>query len=126
MSENDSTKKYKVLLLVSMMSGSEGIKKKTRNLKTLLQLKNITIEQEVDGGIPENKDMRTLLFKISGAGPVYPQVFKFNSANDTDIHYIGTADDIMEYNENSTIPQEVLAAHPEIPTLERKFEGCFS
>ena len=117
---------YGILLLTSNTSGSTSIRNNTDKLKMILKAKGLKIDQEIDGSDPENKEMRVLLFKVSERGPVYPQVFKWSGCGESsDIQFVGTADDIFTWNENSTLPLEVLEEHPDIVTIERAFAGCF-
>ena len=71
---------------------------------------------QLDGADPENKNKRDFLFTVSKE-KAYPQVFL--ESEGSAYKYVGTWDAIQELLDSSDIPEDVLAAHPEIKTFNK-------
>lgn len=74
---------------------------------------------DIDGGDPDERDLRNRLFDISGVRGNYPQFF-FEFQDGT-INFFGNFDRIDDLNETSGLPPEVLAQHPELETWDKMF-----
>ena len=73
---------------------------------------------QIDGAEPENKEIRTKLFAISGLRAKYPQCFINNSGA---FEFIGQWEAIETLEECDSLPADILASHPEIKTFTRVF-----
>lgn len=60
-----------------------------------------------------------MLFKVSGIRANYPQFF-FEYEDGT-FEFIGNWEKVEGYSENSTLPQDILDAHPSIETWDTVF-----
>ena len=73
---------------------------------------------QIDGAEPENKEIRTKLFAISGLRAKYPQCFINNNGT---YEFIGQWEAIETLEECDSLPADILASHPEIKTFTRVF-----
>jgi hypothetical protein len=69
--------------------------------------------------LPENKELRTILFKTSGVTGRYPQIF-IKRGDET--KFVGDYDKFSELCELAQMPAEVLAANPDIVTFDHVFK----
>ncbi len=80
---------------------------------------------EVDGYLPENLERRSQLFGISGLKGKYPQAFIVDiSTGEELITFIGDSEKMDELLECDDLPEEVLAANPDIPNFNKVFLTC--
>ena len=79
---------------------------------------------EVDGSDPEQKDMRSTLFDISGLRGKYPQVFLQDAGN----HYsfVGDWDEFEGLLDSDGLPPNVLKENPGIKTFTTVFSCCIA
>ena len=79
--------------------------------------------EAVDGSDPADRDLRNLLFEISGRRAEYPQVF-FRSCRGN-YTFVGGHEEVQQANEISGMLKEnsELEANPEV--MERRFEHMF-
>lgn len=115
MSESGRT----VVVLVTSMPSTTVIEGNQASLRQILKTKLATATKEVDGVLPENKDTRSALFECSGKRGAYPQVFILEK--DGKYTNVGDFDEIQSLNDTDTLPPDVLAANPEIPTFKKAF-----
>lgn len=71
------------------------------------------------GVLPENKDARSAMFESSGKRGTYPQVFIKDAAGV--YTSVGDFDEVQSLNDTDTLPPDVLAANPDIPTFKKVF-----
>lgn len=75
----------------------------------------------VDGTLPESKELRDVLFLVSGARGKYPQCFLSRSRGH--FEFVGTWDAIGDLLENESLPEKFLREHPEINTFSSTFSN---
>ncbi|TMW60523.1 hypothetical protein Poli38472_000565 [Pythium oligandrum] len=76
---------------------------------------------EIDCSLEENRATRDRYFEVSGVRGNYPQVF-LQSADGTDIKYVGSSAEIEQLNEMSDVPQEIIDAN-NLQTMRSIFAG---
>jgi hypothetical protein len=80
----------KLIVLISKFSGTLQQRTKQDRAISILKGKKINNIEEVDGSAPINKDLRNLLFGISGVRGDYPQFFLLNDQDN--VTYLGNFD----------------------------------
>lgn len=102
------------VLLYSSLATDQIQVVNSRRLEDVLKGNKIQFEK-VDGSYPDNKDLRDILFGVSGQRGKYPQCFlKDDSGSYT---FVGLWEEVESLVECDTIPAEVLAANPQIKTF---------
>jgi len=115
--EPEGDKKIFVCLVSNGVSDHQQKTRQSRAL-TILQAKHLPFV-EVDGMNPEHRESRDELFSISGIRGNYPQFFFVHSNGATS--YFGNYDTLEELNETSSLPKDVLDAHPDFETWDKAF-----
>lgn len=102
------------VLLYSSLATDQIQVVNSRRLEDVLKGNKVQFEK-VDGSYPDNKDLRDILFGVSGQRGKYPQCFlKDESGSYT---FVGLWEEVESLIECDTIPAEVLAANPQIKTF---------
>jgi len=108
----------KIVLLVSRCFGGHLEQRSKQDLAKLIldrASSGIGLEvEEVDGSLPENRDLRTKLFVLSGERGKYPQVFvraaSDNSNDNEQYAFFGLFDEIETQNDCGTLEPALLRA----------------
>jgi hypothetical protein len=87
----------------------------SRRLQDSLTARKIQFEA-LDGSLPENKERRDECFAISGQRGKYPQCFL---TGEGPMRFVGLWEEVESLMECDTIPEEVLAANPQIQTFAK-------
>ena len=112
---------HRILILTSSCPSNTIVEVNQRNLKTKLKGKGFAFD-EIDGMDPDNHDLRSKLFTLSGLKGQYPQIFIKQESSD--IQFIADYEKFESLLELETLPQEVLASNPDIVTFAATFTGC--
>jgi hypothetical protein len=107
-------KKSKVVVLHSSTEWNTH----TNKMVDLFAAKKFNVVM-VDGTVPESKDIRDVLFLVSGLRGKYPQCFLSRSRGH--FEFVGTWDAIGDLLENESLPDKFLREHPEIRTFSTTF-----
>jgi len=109
-----------VVMLVTSMPSTTIIEGNQASLRNIFKSKLKVPIGEVDGVVPENKDVRSALFAASGKRGAYPQVF----IKEADGKYtsVGDFDEVQGLTDTDALDKEILAAHPEIATFSSTFK----
>ena len=108
-----------LLLLISSQVLSADHKERQQDVVTTLKTKKIAY-LEVDGSMPEKREQRNELFKLSKVWGLYPQIFLIDQ-NTRDITYWGGWDKFHEAQNAGNLEAELGVASraaPPTPTLE--------
>jgi hypothetical protein len=108
-----------VLMLVTTMPSTTVIEGNQITLRNILNGRLKVKVIEVDGVLPENKEMRSAMFELSGKRGAYPQVFIKDSSGK--LTSMGDFEDIQSLNDTDSLPPDVLEANPQIPTFKKAF-----
>ena len=111
----------KILILTTTLTGNPIQEANQRNLRTKLQGKGFAFD-ELDGMEPSNHDVRTELFELSGIKGKFPQIFIVR--NDGKKEFVGDYEKFESLLELDELPEDVLAANPDIMTFAKTFAGC--
>ncbi|KAJ1410663.1 hypothetical protein B484DRAFT_455817 [Ochromonadaceae sp. CCMP2298] len=103
------------LVLISSLSTDQIQVVNSRRMLDSLTGMKIQFET-LDGSVPENKERRDECFAISGQRGKYPQCFL---TGEGPMRFIGVWEDVESLMECDSIPEEVLAANPEIKTFAK-------
>ena len=76
--------------------------------------------EKVDGSYPDNKELRDVLFAVSGQRGKYPQCFLKEESGS--YRFVGLWDEVESLIECNTIPADVLASNPQIKTFNQVFK----
>jgi hypothetical protein len=87
----------------------------SRRLETALEGRKVIFDK-VDGSLAENKELRDKLFAASGIRGKYPQCFISNGAS---YQFVGQWEEVESLLDCDQLPQEVLAANPNIATFNK-------
>ena len=116
-----STTKSYILMLVTNMGMNRTQVQNQQRATMMLNALNITYET-VDGSDPSNKEIRNELFAISDTRGAYPQFFVVTDHGDNSevqISFLGEFETIEGINDSSSLPDEILDAHPSLLTWSR-------
>ena len=123
-----SPQKRLVILISKGVSDRAQKTNQQRALSILAARK--TPYEEVDGMDPTQKERREMLFGVSKIRGNYPQFFLARSTGRGSINetttYLGNYDWIHELNDTVDLPQDVLAANPDLETWDRVLGDCES
>jgi hypothetical protein len=104
------------VLLYSSLATDQIQVVNSRRLEDVLKGNKVQFDK-VDGSYPDNKELRDVLFGVSGQRGKYPQCFlKDESGN---YKFVGLWEELESLIECNTIPSEVLAANPQIQTFSQ-------
>jgi len=109
------------LLLVTSSEYNQAQFGNSERARVLLAGQSCACE-EIDGALPEHKARRDELFALSGTRGGYPQVFLQKA--DGAVEFVGLWEKLEELNECGSLPADVLAANPQVPTFQRVFADC--
>ena len=107
---------YTSVLLFSSLATDQIQVVNSRRLEDALVGRKIQFEK-VDGSMVEQKELRDVLFSVSGQRGKYPQCFL--KGEDGSYQFVGLWEDVEGLLECDTIPAEVLASNPQIKTFEQ-------
>jgi hypothetical protein len=110
----------RAVILYSSLSTDQIQIVNTRRLEDAVLGKKLA-HNKIDGASPENKDIRDKLFGISGQRGKYPQFFIATETED--YRFVGLWEEIESLLDCDSLPEDVLAGNPNIPTFSkvRKF-----
>lgn len=114
--------------LIALMTGlriNTDVVKRQEKAVAILAQAGIPYET-VDGSVPEMKERREYLFKLSGRRGVYPQFFVYDNdvfGKEETVYFIGDFESFEAVNDASALPREVTSANPTIMTWEGML-GC--
>ena len=101
-------------VLVSGLTTDQIQMVNTRRLESLIEGKKYAFER-IDGALADNKEIRDTLFGISGQRGKYPQCFVADGNGG--YRFIGLWEEVEQLVDCDALPQDVLAANPNIPSL---------
>ena len=102
------------ILLVSNLSTDQIQVVNSRRLEDAMIGRKVQFEK-VDGSYPDNKELRDVLFGVSGQRGKYPQCFIKD--NNGSYKFIGLWEEVESLIECDTLPTEVLTSNPQIMTF---------
>lgn len=105
----------KAILLFSGLASDQIQIVNTRRLETALEGRKMVFEK-VDGSLAEHKELRDKLFAASGIRGKYPQCFISNGST---YQFVGQWDEIESLLDCDQLPQDILAANPNIATFSK-------
>jgi hypothetical protein len=114
--EEDGRFDSKLIVLLSKFSGTLQQRTKQDRALSILKGKKINNIEEVDGSAPLNKDLRNLLFGISGVRGDYPQFFLLNDQDN--VIYLGNFDWIEHMNDIGSFTNEEIFGVPALTSKE--------
>ena len=106
----------KLIVLLSKFSGTLQQRTKQDRALSILKGRKINNIEEVDGSAPINKDLRNLLFGISGVRGDYPQFFLLNDQDN--VIYLGNYDWIEHMNDIGSFTNEEIFGVPALTSKE--------
>lgn len=104
------------ILLFSSVSTDQIQVVNSRRLEDVLAGNKLKFDK-VDGSYPDNKELRDVLFGLSGQRGKYPQCFLRDESGTH--RFVGMWDEIEGMIECDTLPADVLAANPQIKTFQQ-------
>ena len=107
-----------ILLFSNLATDQIQVVNSTR-LENVLAGNKIQFEK-VDGSYPDNKELRDVLFGVSGQRGKYPQCFLKEESGS--YRFVGLWDEVESLIECNTIPADVLASNPQIKTFDQVFK----
>jgi hypothetical protein len=110
-----STTPTKVILLYSSLATDQVQIINSTRLETALQAKKMVVDK-VDGSLADSKELRDVLFGISGKRGKYPQCFISDGKCHT---FVGLWDEVESLLESDSLPKDILDANPGIPTFTK-------
>lgn len=115
-----STTGRSVVMLVTSMPSTTIIEGNQASLRNIFKGKLKVATSEIDGVLPENKEVRSTLFSCSEKRGVYPQVFIKES--DGKYTFVGDFEEIQSLTDTDSLDPQILAQHPEIATFSSTFK----
>mmetsp|Transcript_11851 Transcript_11851/g.19538 ORF Transcript_11851/g.19538 Transcript_11851/m.19538 type:complete len:118 (+) Transcript_11851:123-476(+) len=106
------------VILFSSLTADQIQEINTRRMEDSLSGRKAQFEK-VDGALPENKEVRDVLFGLSGQRGKYPQCFL--KGVDGQYTFVGLWEEVESLMECDEIPAEILSANPQIKTFTQVF-----
>ena len=122
-----ATPKKRLVVLISKGVSDRAQKTNQQRALSILAARKTPYE-EVDGMNPIQKERREMLFGVSKIRGNYPQFFLACTAGRGSINetttYLGNYHWIHELNDTVDLPQDILAANPDLETWDRVLGDC--
>ena len=119
--------KKRLVVLISKGVSDRAQKTNQQRALSILAARKTPYE-EVDGMDPTQKERREMLFGVSKIRGNYPQFFLAHAAGRGSINetttYLGNYHWIHELNDTVDLPQDILAANPDLETWDRVMGDC--